>query len=99
MNGGFDLDGDGCLVDVNRLSEDHGRRLHAEAIKFRAAYPAATFSFLDYYNAYTYILRNKAAFGTMLITTFFLFPEFYTSICERGGGALRLPTDVQVFTS
>jgi hypothetical protein len=63
MNGGFEVDGDGCLVDVNRLSEAHGRQLQAEALKLRAAYPDATFSFLDYYNAYTYILRNKAAFG------------------------------------
>ncbi|KAH7285693.1 hypothetical protein KP509_33G041300 [Ceratopteris richardii] len=56
-------DRNGCLIDLNTLSFEHGQRLLRLVYELRATYHDARFVFFDYYGAYEQVISNSPAFG------------------------------------
>ncbi|KAH7428320.1 hypothetical protein KP509_10G087000 [Ceratopteris richardii] len=56
-------DSNGCLTDINTLSYNHGLSLLNLVNQLRLNYTDATFSFLDYYAAYTQVIGNSSSYG------------------------------------
>lgn len=56
-------DSNGCLQGLNTLSYNHGTSLSNLVISLRATYTNATFTFVDYYGAYTQVIGNSTSYG------------------------------------
>eukprot|EP00250_Pteridium_aquilinum_P021826 c25237_g1_i1 orf=399-1541(+) len=56
-------DNDGCLQDYNLVASSHGEMVQDMLTRLRLIYPHATFSFMDYFGAYSHVVKNNDKFG------------------------------------
>ncbi|GJM85469.1 hypothetical protein PR202_ga01919 [Eleusine coracana subsp. coracana] len=76
----------GCLIGLNLFTQMHNVLLQEQIRELRAAYPAATIAYADYFYAYVQMLRDAGKTG-------FDKGSVMKACCGTGGGAYNVDMD------
>ncbi|KAK3154534.1 hypothetical protein QOZ80_2BG0191770 [Eleusine coracana subsp. coracana] len=79
-------DSNGCLIGLNLFAQMHNVLLQEQIRELRAAYPAATIAYADYFYAYVQMLRDAGKTG-------FDKGSVMKACCGTGGGAYNVDMD------